>query len=101
MDMTIDPAMMQKRTDIPADPARRRLWIIAELRLLGSSLTEVARDLRVTPQAVSNALRVPSGRIEKALAERLGMPVQHLFPERYRADGMRLHRCRGAVAEAA
>lgn len=79
-----------RREDIPLDPARRRIWIQGELRLAGSSLTALAASLGVSRQAVGQALMVPSERIEQAIADRLGLPVTWLFPDRFTADGQRI-----------
>lgn len=80
--------------DIPKEPAHRRVWIIAMLRLRGTSLRQIAKDLKVSPQAVSNALLVPSRFIEKAVADALGISVEALFFERFDGAGNRLTRTR-------
>lgn len=94
----IERTTMSQERDIsvPNDPARRRLWIIAELQLAGTSLAAIARDLGRTPQAGSNALKAPSLSFEQEIARRLGVPVQKLFPDRYKPDGTRICRERPA-----
>ncbi|MBV5262047.1 transcriptional regulator [Synechococcus moorigangaii CMS01] len=55
------------------------------LRLAGSSLTEIARTegvLQSTVTVVSQGYR-KSHRIQKAIAEQLGIAPQQLFPDRY------------------
>lgn len=47
------------------------------------------------------ALRVSSRRWEEALAAKLGLPVEQLFPDRYTPDGTRLLRSRDAPTRAA
>lgn len=84
--MTIAP----KVVDIPMNPHDRRIWVCAELRRRGSSLTAIGRRLGVSQQAVSQALMIPSSRLEQAIADELGVAVQSLFPERFGADGRRL-----------
>ena len=66
---------------------RQHESIKMRLRLQGSSLAEVARELavtRTTVTAVSQG-RCRSQRIEAAIAVKLGMNVEQLWPERYRA----------------
>lgn len=55
------------------------------LRLAGSSLSEIARELEVRPTTVtivSQGLR-RSRRIEQAIAAKLGVTVESLWPNRY------------------
>lgn len=95
--MQIDTTRLQGHTDmhsIPADPQRRTQWIISELKLAGSSLATIAKDLRCTRQAGAHALRMGSIRWEAAIAEVLSRPVQELFPDRYTREGTRLLRSR-------
>jgi lambda repressor-like predicted transcriptional regulator len=86
MAMSAEQAVM----NVPNDPAERRGWIVWQLRLRGSSLAAIARRLGVVPQSVHGALNAPSERIEVAIAEDLGLPVQKVFPERFAPDGRRL-----------
>jgi len=65
----------------------RRNHIIYLLKGRGHTVSSLAKNIGVTPQAVTNALRVPYPRIEKAISEILGEPVQTLFPERYDDSG--------------
>lgn len=71
------------------DPIRRRVWVLGELRLSGTSLSAIARREGVKRQAVGAALLAPSERMERLLADELGMKVHALFPERYSRDGTR------------
>ncbi|HYH17613.1 MAG TPA: helix-turn-helix domain-containing protein [Azospirillum sp.] len=75
--------------------------MVASLKRKGSSLRQIAAELEVCAQAVSQALFLPSERIERALADRLEVAVHDLFPERYRPDGVRLCRTRGGAEERA
>ncbi len=70
----------------------RRDLIIYKLKNFGYTLSDIAADLRVSQQAVSNALRTPYPRIEKAISEILGEPAETLFPERYDSRGRSLRR---------
>ncbi|WP_082109273.1 helix-turn-helix domain-containing protein [Azospirillum sp. HJ39] len=86
---------------VPLDPADRRDWVVSALRRRGSSMRQIAFQIGVCPQAVAQALHLPSARIEAALAQKLDLAVQDLFPERYRADGTRLCRTRPPDRKAA
>ena len=71
------------------DVSKRRAWVIYQLNLKGRSLASVGRDAGVNRGAVYQALRTPYPRMERAIAEAIGIPVQVLFPERYAPDGTR------------
>lgn len=57
----------------------------ARLRLSGSSLAEVARELGITKQTVNTVVsgRSRSRRIEEAIAQKLGMSLEEVWPGRY------------------
>lgn len=64
---------------------RRHERIKMELRLRGSSLAQIARELRVAPTtvtSVSQGMR-RSRRIEAAIAARLDVSADTLWPDRY------------------
>lgn len=64
---------------------RQHERIKMQLRLKGSSLADIARRLDVAPTTVtivSQGFR-RSRRIERAIAETLGIPEASLWPERY------------------
>ncbi|MBS0437641.1 MAG: helix-turn-helix domain-containing protein [Proteobacteria bacterium] len=58
------------------------------LRLAGSSLAEIARELSVTPTTVTIVSQGQrrSRRIEQAIAAKLGTTAASLWPERYRGS---------------
>lgn len=60
----------------------------AELRIRGSSLAQISRDLGVSDSALSLVGKGyhRSRRIEKALADAVGSTPEELFPDRYRGD---------------
>lgn len=60
----------------------------AELRIRGSSLAQISRDLGVSDSALSLVGKGyhRSRRIEKALADAVGSTPEALFPDRYRGD---------------
>ncbi len=80
---------------IPASPRERRVWIITQLWLRGTSLAALARRAGVSQQAMSQALSRPAARLEGVIAEALGLDVIALFPERYSSRGERIPRTRG------
>lgn len=55
------------------------------LRLVGSSLSEIARELEVRPTTVTSVSQGyrRSRRIEAAIAARLGIAPDRLWPDRY------------------
>lgn len=77
--------------EIPDDPVQRNEWIKFQLRMRGSSLSKLARRLGVTRQAVRNALAAPYPKMERVIADELGLPPQAIWPERYerRAESRR------------
>lgn len=78
-------------SDIPKRPRIRGAWIVFRLRVAGSSLTAIAAEQGVTTPAMSDAIANGSSeRLERAVAEKLHLPVQKLFSERYDASGCRL-----------
>ncbi|WP_162917003.1 helix-turn-helix domain-containing protein [Dongia deserti] len=80
--------------DVPKDAAKRRHWVIYQLRVRGTNLRRFAFQIGVSQQAVSAALFSPSSYIETALAKELGLKPQQLFPERFDSAGRRLHATR-------
>jgi lambda repressor-like predicted transcriptional regulator len=75
---------------IPEKPADRRAWTIYQLRLRGTSLRRLAVREGVSPQAMSNALMLPSSHLREVIATALGLTPQRLFPEDFDAAGNRL-----------
>ncbi|UUV05526.1 helix-turn-helix domain-containing protein [Ruegeria sp. YS9] len=60
----------------------------ARLKIAKSSMSEVAREIGVTHSSVtvvSQGYR-RSARIEAAIAGKLGVPVEELYPERYPSE---------------
>lgn len=72
---------------IPKDPVHRNEWIKYQLRLRGSSMSQLARRLGVTRQAVRNALSSSYPKMERAIAHELGLPPEAIWPERYQSRG--------------
>lgn len=77
--------------DIPKRPTERRQWILFQLKLKGSNLSALARELGCSHQAVIHAAAGrPSQDIEKALADKIGVPHRALFPEHFDEEGNRI-----------
>lgn len=79
------------KIDIPSSPAERSLWVQMQLRLRGSSFAAIARKYGWAKTSVSMAMKTPSFPQEQAIAEELGLRIESLFPERFDAEGRRLH----------
>lgn len=59
--------------------------IKANLRIKGSSLAAIARELGVTTVTVSKTVMgARSKRIERRVAEILDLPLREVFPSRYK-----------------
>lgn len=84
---------------MPTDPLTRATWVQARLKCAGSSFSDIARDLEVSRQTVSQTMYRPNARIELAIAEAVGVEVTTLFADRFDAAGNRLHRTRGGNAK--
>jgi Ner family transcriptional regulator len=78
----------------PLDPRKRAIWAKNELQIAGSSFAEIARELGCSPQNVRQAMFMPNARCEDAIAAKLGLRVEFIFPERFRADGTRISKPR-------
>jgi len=72
---------------VPQNPLQRNEWIKYQLRIRGSSMSELARRLGVTRQAVRNALSGSYPKMERAIANEIGRSPEHIWPERYGRDG--------------
>lgn len=68
---------------VPQHPLHRNEWIKYQLRIRGSSMSELARRLGVTRQAVRNALTSPYPKMERAIAWEIGREPADIWPERY------------------
>jgi lambda repressor-like predicted transcriptional regulator len=71
-------------SQIPTDPVQRNEWIKYQLRVRGTSMSKLARQLGVTRQAVRNALATPYPRMERVIAAEIGVCPSAIWPERYR-----------------
>jgi lambda repressor-like predicted transcriptional regulator len=66
-------------------------WVQTELRMIGSSFSAIALENGWSRNAVSAAMHRASDPQEKAIAQALDVRQCDLFPERYDAEGDRLH----------
>lgn len=64
--------------------------IKAAIRKRGSTMSELARQRKLPPSTVRNALIRPVYSGEVAIAEFLGVPAHELWPERWTKDGRRI-----------
>lgn len=72
-------------TNIPKKPEERRVWIKGQLELRKSSFADIARELKVSRQAVRKAMLKSYPKMEKAIAKKLGLKPEDIWPERYAA----------------
>jgi len=79
----------------PKKTEHRRPWIKYQLDLLGLNLSDIARELNVCRQAVCHVFDKPRSRVEHAIAGRLGLQPEEIWPERYepKTKSPRKRRC--------
>ena len=75
------------KTKIPTDPELLWEWVKFQLRMRGSSLAKVAQDLGVSRQSVNNVKRVRYPRVERAIARKLELAPQDIWPDRWHPHG--------------
>lgn len=80
--------------DLLADPKRRRDWVIYQLRLQGRSMADVAQKAEppVRRQTLYNVFLRPYPRMEKLVADAVGLRPEQVFPERYDRNGLPVRR---------
>lgn len=78
---------MPRKTDATETNLPPKDWhsgdIVAALKKRGLSLAAVSRQLGVKPATVYEALRNPYPRVERAIAEAIGVPPETIWPRRY------------------
>lgn len=86
--------VMSKRihtSDIPKRATERKAWILFQLKLRGSSLSALGREIGVSHQAVAwAAYGRPALDTETAIAAKIGVDPRDLFPEHYDEQGERI-----------
>ena len=70
------------------DPIKRRAWVKYQIHMQGLTMAKVAAAAGVDRRTLYQVFQKPYPRMEKIVAEALGMTPQVLFPERYDADGL-------------
>lgn len=73
--------------DIPLDSERRWEWIKFQLRVRGTNFAELARTNGLNERAIRNAKHRPYPRVERAIAQALGLQPVQLWPERWNSNG--------------
>lgn len=71
-----------------ADPVKRRAWIKYQIHMQGRTMAQVAAAAGVDRRTLYTVFQKPYPRMEKVVADALGLMPQELFPERYDADGL-------------
>lgn len=74
------------------DPDKRRAWVKYQVHLQGRSLAQVASDAGVKRSTLYAVFIKTYPRMEKVVADAVGLPPSVLFPERYDADGLPIYR---------
>ncbi|WP_372502357.1 helix-turn-helix domain-containing protein [Tistrella mobilis] len=69
--------------EVPSDPFARSAWIVMQLRLHNTNLSNIARENGWSRSVVSQALRTPLYPQEVAIAGKIGLTPRELFAERY------------------
>lgn len=82
---------------IVADPDTRREWLKFQLALRGSSFSAIARATGFTHQAICSIAGKRYGNrvVEKMIAEKIGMPADRIWPERYQDYQQNIASARG------
>lgn len=78
------------KTDIAAVPHQdplRREWVKFQLRARRTSLSQIARELGLTRGSVAQVFLQPYPRMERAVAARLDLRPEQIWPERYDEHG--------------
>lgn len=86
--MTIDKTTKHLFTH----PAKRRAWVRYQLTLRGLNMADIARGAGVTRSCLYQAFCKTYPRMEKVIADAVGLQPHVLWPERYDTDGLPLYR---------
>lgn len=74
------------------DPIKRRAWVKYQIQMQGRSMAQVAKEAGVARQCLYQAFFKTYPRMEKVIADALGLPPAAVFPGRYDADGLPIYR---------
>jgi len=69
---------------MPKKQREKKIWIKAMLELSNSSFADIARELKISRQAVQNTMIHASRRVELAIANKIGSKPEKIWPERYK-----------------
>lgn len=84
----IPPMKLDQSTrQLLRDPEKRKHWAIYQFGLRGRSLASVAREVGIKKDTLYVVWSRPYPRMERVLAELLGITPQEMFPDRYDAAG--------------
>ena len=72
-----------KTKTLPKNPDDRRAWIQYQLRLAGYNFASLAREYSLSRTCVLSALYKRYPKMERIIAEKLGMTPEEIWPERY------------------
>lgn len=81
------------------DEKALRIAVLTMLKMQGTSMAALARSLGIQPGAARVVFARPYPRVEMAVAYRLGIKPQDLWPDRYDARGNPLRRRKKALFE--
>ncbi|NQY77392.1 MAG: helix-turn-helix domain-containing protein [Halomonas sp.] len=73
--------------EIPINPSQRWEWLKYQLRSQGFSLRKLSDELDVTENAVQLVKYTAYPRMERAIAKKLGLTPQVIWPEHWNHDG--------------
>jgi Ner family transcriptional regulator len=77
---------------ITRDSRLLKSWVIYQFKLRRSTLSTVANNDGVSKQCVYQAFDHPYPRMEKLIAEALGLEPRDLWPDRYDEHGLPINR---------
>ncbi len=79
--------MQRTNPAVPKDPHLKWRWIRGQLLIRSIELSTLAEELDVSRQYVQSVAWQPRPRVQKAIADKLGVPVHEIWPDRYDRKG--------------
>lgn len=73
------------RQKAPTNPAERKAWIKYQLEINGSSFSAIAREAGRSPVTVRKSLDIKFPKWDRIIADKIGLPISDIWPERYAA----------------
>ena len=74
------------------NPAKRRAWVKYQIHMQGRTMSAVADEAGVKRQTLYQAFQRSYPRMEKIIADAVGLEPAVLWPERYDEHGLPLYR---------